>query len=109
MAMTRTTRERSAPVMPFPPARGARARALAPAPEPDDDRDTALAESGMRRALPHALAAHPAPLTLLAARPVDADDEPGDVLAFVGDAGSGAPALERDPRHDEERRQELAF
>src|SRR5499433_2275141 len=90
-------------------ARRARARSLAPAPVPGDDRDTALAEGGMRGALPHVLAAHPAPLTLLAARPVDADDEPGNVLALIGDAGGSPGALECDSRHDEERGQELAL
>src|SRR4030095_5983719 len=91
------------------PARPPEARSLAPASEPDDARDAARAEGGMRAFLSHVLAAHPAPLTLLAARPVDANDEAGNVLALVGDAGGGVGTLERDPRHDEERGHEAPF
>src|SRR5882762_986819 len=113
MATTRATRGRSAPII-RPIESSARAapagaRSLARAPAPDDDRYAALAEGGMDGVRAHVLAAHPAALALLAARPVDADDETGNVLALVRDAGGGAGAVEVDPRHDEERRQKLAL
>src|SRR5438132_3973655 len=77
--------------------------------QPRDDRDATLAERGVRAVLADVLAPRPAPLALLPARAIDADDQPGDVLALVGDARTRSRALERHARHDEDRRQELAL
>src|SRR5438552_8494124 len=62
----------------------------------------------MGRIAPDLLAACPAPLALLPRRAVDADDEPGDVLALVAHALTAA-ALEVDARDDEQRRQQRAL
>src|SRR5437016_5076505 len=77
--------------------------------QPRDDRDATLAERGVRAVLADVLAPRPAPLALLTARAIDADDQPRDVLALVDDARARARALERHARHDEDRRQELAL
>src|SRR5438477_11458051 len=61
----------------------------------------------MGRVAPDLLAACPAPLALLPRRAVDADDEPGDVLALVAHALTAA--LEVDARDDEQRRQQRAL
>src|SRR5258708_7759245 len=62
----------------------------------------------MGRIAPDLLAACPAPLALFPRRAVDADDEPGDVLALVAHALAAA-ALEVDARADEQRRQRRAL
>src|SRR2546425_6128191 len=94
IATTRAIRDRSA--------------RIAGTTQPRDDRDATLAERGVRAVFADVLAPRPAPLALLPARAIDADDQPGDVLALVGDARAQARALERHARHDEDRRQELA-
>src|SRR5437660_864358 len=70
--------------------------------QPRDDRDATLAERGVRAVLADVLAPRPAPLALLPARAIDADDQPGDVLALVGDARTRSRALERHARHAED-------
>src|SRR5438132_6926634 len=63
----------------------------------------------MGRIAPDLLAACPAPLALFPRRAVDADDEPGDVLALVAHALAAAAALEVDARDDEQRRQQRSL
>src|SRR5262249_59400556 len=63
----------------------------------------------MGRVATDLLAAHPAPLALLARRAVDADDETGDVLTLVVHARTPRPRLEVDARDDEQRRQQGAL
>src|SRR5689334_17695195 len=86
-----------------------RSARIAGATQPRHDRNAALAERGMLAALADVLAPRPAALALLARRAVDADHQPGDVLALVGHARPCARPIELDARHDEHRRQELAL